>query len=252
MFGQQHQVNALRWLFQQLQQRVRRFLHESGRGDEEDPYGSLGRYVLRAGDHSANLAQLDQQLRRIGRNDEDIGMGLYQDAGVLLVRLAHLLAGSDGLRDARIEVRCFEDARTVSANAAEPGQHSSVFYGFPRLLFACERQGQHQRKRVFARTRGSRQDDGMRKAARSNGGAKIRNRVRIAQKVFECCWKGHRFSLPRAAPSICLRNLRVYTRSVHRSSTADKTYAAMDSMEASSRMATTRSGSRRAISSYWE
>ena len=52
----------------------------------------------------ANLAHLDEQLRRIGRDDEYVGVGLDEDAGLFFVGVAHLLTGGDGLGDALFEI----------------------------------------------------------------------------------------------------------------------------------------------------
>jgi hypothetical protein len=41
----------------------------------------------------ADLAELDEQLRRVGGNDEHVRVGLDQNAGFALVGVAHLLAG---------------------------------------------------------------------------------------------------------------------------------------------------------------
>ena len=47
-------------------------------------------------DDLANLAELDEELRRVGGDDEDVGMGLDEDAGVFLVGFAQVFAGGDG------------------------------------------------------------------------------------------------------------------------------------------------------------
>ena len=53
-------------------------------------------------DHLPHLAQLDEQLRRVGRNDQHVGVGLDQDAGLALVGLAQVVAGSHGLGHQRL------------------------------------------------------------------------------------------------------------------------------------------------------
>ena len=51
-------------------------------------------------DRLADLAELDEQLRRVGRNDEHVGVGLDEDARLALVGVAHVVAGGDGFGDA--------------------------------------------------------------------------------------------------------------------------------------------------------
>ena len=77
--------------------------------------------VVRAVDQGADLAELDEQLGRIGWDDEDVGVRLDEDAGLFLVDLAHLFAGGDGLFDFGLEVGAFGDAKAVVAVAAEAG-----------------------------------------------------------------------------------------------------------------------------------
>jgi hypothetical protein len=52
----------------------------------------------------ADLAHLDEQLRRVGRNDEHVGMGLDEDARLFLVGVTHLFAGGDSLGYALFEI----------------------------------------------------------------------------------------------------------------------------------------------------
>ena len=56
---------------------------------------------LRGGAH---LAELDEELRRVGRKDEHVRVGLDEDAGVFLVDLADGFADVDGFGDAGVEV----------------------------------------------------------------------------------------------------------------------------------------------------
>jgi hypothetical protein len=55
-------------------------------------------------DDLADLAELDEQLRRVRRNDEQVGVGLDEDAGFALVGFAQVLAGPDGFGDKGFEV----------------------------------------------------------------------------------------------------------------------------------------------------
>ena len=72
--------------------------------------------------HLAHLAQLDQQLRRVGRNDQHVGMGLDEDARLALVGFAQVVAGGHGLGHALFKVGGVADAGAVAATAAEVGQ----------------------------------------------------------------------------------------------------------------------------------
>ena len=63
----------------------------------------------------------DEELGWVGGDDEDVGMRLDEDARVLFVGFAHVLAGGDGLFDAGFEVGCLGDAGAVAADAAEAG-----------------------------------------------------------------------------------------------------------------------------------
>ena len=54
--------------------------------------------------HAPYLVHLDHHLRRIGRDHQHVRMGLNKQARLLLVRLAQILAGFDGLLEAGIEI----------------------------------------------------------------------------------------------------------------------------------------------------
>ena len=107
--------------FENFQQGIRRFLHEGCRGDDEDLGGGFRRQVVRAVDQGSDLAELDEQLRRIGWDDEDVGVRLDEDASFLLVDLAHLFAGGYGFFDFGVEVGALGDAGAVAAVSAEGG-----------------------------------------------------------------------------------------------------------------------------------
>jgi len=77
--------------------------------------------VVRAVDQGADLAELDEELRRIGWDDEDVWVRLEEDAGLFFVDLAHVFAGGYGLFDFGVEVGAFGDAGAVAAVAAEGG-----------------------------------------------------------------------------------------------------------------------------------
>jgi hypothetical protein len=72
-------------------------------------------------DDLADLADFDEVLRRVGRDDEDVGVGLDEDAGFALVGFAEVVAGAERLRRCGFEVGGFADAFAVAADAAVVG-----------------------------------------------------------------------------------------------------------------------------------
>ena len=123
VLGEQDEREVFGRLFEDLEKAVGGLLHE-GRGGEdgEGARGLDGRSVVGGVDDLADLAELDEQLRRVGRNDEHVGVGLDEDASVALVGLAKVFAGGDGLGYALLEVGSAGDAEAVAAAAAEVGQ----------------------------------------------------------------------------------------------------------------------------------
>ena len=95
VFAEQDESAVGRRLFEDLEQAVGCFFHESRRGEEED--GALRfdrRPVVGVVDHLADLADLDEVLRRVGRDDENVGVWLDEDAGFALVGFAEVVAGA--------------------------------------------------------------------------------------------------------------------------------------------------------------
>jgi len=72
-------------------------------------------------DDLADLAELDEQLRRSGGTMRTSG-GLDEDAGLALVGFAEAFAGFDGFSHAGFKVGGIGDAEAVGAEAAEVGQ----------------------------------------------------------------------------------------------------------------------------------
>ncbi len=81
----------------------------------------------------ADLAQLDEQLRRVGRNDEHVGVGLDEDAGLALVGLAQVVAGGDGLGHQRFEVRRESAMRAQLRQTPQKSGRPSVSVGCRQL-----------------------------------------------------------------------------------------------------------------------
>ena len=184
VFGEEDEVGVVGWLFEELEEGVGRFLHERGGGDDEDQAGGLGGAALGAVDHSADLAELDEELRRVGGDDEDVGMRLDEDAGVLFVGLAHVFAGGDGFVDFGLEVGGFGDAGAVSADAAEGGEFAAVDC-FAGLALAFEGHREHQREGVFARATGAGDDERVRQAAGGDRGTEVVDGGGVAEEVRE-------------------------------------------------------------------
>ena len=70
----------------------------------------------------ADLAELDHELGRVGRDDEQIGVCLDEDPGFFFIAFAQALAGFDRLGDQGFKVCGVGDAGAVAARAAEVGQ----------------------------------------------------------------------------------------------------------------------------------
>ena len=104
----------------------------------------------------ADLAELDEELGRVGRNDEDVGVGLDEDAGFALVGVAEVVTGGDGFSNALFEVVGVGDAQAVAAEAAEVGESIGL-----SGLEAVDGLGEHEGQGVFARASGTGEDEGM-------------------------------------------------------------------------------------------
>ena len=93
ILGEDDDVDGVRRLLEDLEQGVGGLLHHAGGGEDEDLARRLAGQVVRALDEGADLAELDEELGRVGRQDEDVRVGLDEDAGLFLVGLTELLAG---------------------------------------------------------------------------------------------------------------------------------------------------------------
>ena len=126
-----------------------------------------------------DLVHLDHHLRRIGRDDEHVGVGLDENARFLLVGLAQALAGLDGGGAAGFQVVGFGDAHAIAAASAEIGEPAR------RRRKAIHRLGQHLRQGVLAGTVGPGEDDGVGKAVARQHAAQAVNDLAIAVKLVE-------------------------------------------------------------------
>jgi len=146
---------------------------------------------MRALDESADLAEFDEELRRVGGDDEDVGMRLDEDAGVLLVGVAQLLAGGYGFVDLVFEVGDGGDAGAVVAGAAEAGERLAVGPEIAGLALALDGHGEHEGEGVFACSGGAGEDDGVRELSGGDRGAEMLDRGGVAEKFVEGCGQGH-------------------------------------------------------------
>ena len=173
-------------LLEDLEEGVGGLLHEVGGGEDEDLAWGLAGEVVGALDEGADLAEFDEELRGVGRDDEDVGVGLNEDAGVLLVGLAELFAGGDGFVDLFFEVGGGGDAGAVVADTAEAGEGLAVGPEISAgLALALDGHGEHEGEGVFSCSAGSGEDEGVGEAAGGDGGAKVLDGGGVAEEVVE-------------------------------------------------------------------
>ena len=167
-------------LLEDFEEGVGRLLHEGGRGEDEDLARGLGGEVVRALDEGADLTEFDEELGRVGRDDEDVGVRLDEDAGLFFVGLAEFFAGGDGFIDLFVEVEGGGDAGAVAADSAEAGEGRSLGAGgdavgaeLAGLTLALDGHGEHEGEGVLSRTGGTGEDEGVGKTALRDGGAEL-------------------------------------------------------------------------------
>ena len=97
-------------LLENFEEGVGGFFHEGRAGEDGEGAAGFGGDAVDFAGEDADLADFDEELRRVGRNDEDVGVGLDEDAGVALVDVAEFFAGGDGFVDAGVEVEGLADA----------------------------------------------------------------------------------------------------------------------------------------------
>jgi len=142
---------------------------------------------MRALDKGAHLAKLNEELRRVGRQDEDVGVGLDEDAGLFLVGVAQLFAGEDSGGYLLFQVGGGGNARAVGAFAAEAGEELSGRCRFARLTLTFHGHGQQEGEGVLACSGWAGEDQRMGQAASGDGRAQRFNRVPVAEECVEAC-----------------------------------------------------------------
>src|SRR5579871_1464287 len=150
-------------------------------------------------DDGAYLAEFNEELWGVGGDDEDVGVGLDEDAGVLLIGLAEVFARGYGLIDLLLQVGGGGDAGAVAADSAEGGQGLAVGPEVAWLALALNGHGEHDGEGVFACSGGAGEDEGVGKATGGDGGAEVFDGCGVAEEVVEggegCCDLGHPFSV---------------------------------------------------------
>jgi len=181
VLGEQDQRSMLGRLFQNLEKAVGRLPHKRGRRKDGEGTKCLDRRAVVGGvNRLADLAQLDEQLRRVGRDNEHVGMGLDEDSGLALVSLAEGVAGFDGLVHQGLEAGREADARAVAAHAAEVGQ-AVRFVG----LQTVDGFGQHQGQGVLACPARPGQDERVGKTPGADALAEMGDGWRVAEELLE-------------------------------------------------------------------
>ncbi len=122
VFGEQKNGGEFGRLFQNFEQRVGGLFHKGRTGEDINAFAGFRGPIVDGLNHVANLVHLDHHLRRIGRDDEHVGMSLDEEPGLFLVRVAQIFASLDGFGKARVEVLGLRDAGAVRAASAEIGQ----------------------------------------------------------------------------------------------------------------------------------
>ena len=165
VFGEEDEGGVVGRLFKDFEEAVGCLFHE-GRGGEdgEGALGLDGWAVIGDVDDLANLAELDEELWWVGGDDEDVGVGLDEDAGIFFVGFAEVVAGGDCFGDEVVKVLGGGDAVAVAAEAAEVGE--AVGLGG---LEAVDGFGEHEREGVFACAFGSGEDERAGKSLGADG-----------------------------------------------------------------------------------
>ena len=173
ILGQQYDRRVGRRLFEYLEQAIGRLFHKRSRGEDGEPAARLNRWtVVGRVDDLAHLAELDHQLRRVRRNDEQVRVRLDHDARFALVDVAHVFTGSDGFGNTLVQVHAVADPGAIVTATAKVGQ--AVRFGG---LLAIHRLGEHERERVLPCPARAGKDHGLRKMA---GADVSRRRVTVA------------------------------------------------------------------------
>jgi hypothetical protein len=190
VFCEKDEVDGGWRLFEDFEEGVGGLLHEGGGGEDEDFLWGFGGEVVRALDEGADLAEFDEELGRIGGDDEDVGVRLDEDASVFFVDFAELFANGYGFVDLFVEVGGGGDAGAVVADAAEAGEGLAVGPEVAGLAFALDGHGEHEGEGVLSCSGGAGENEGVGEAAGGDGGAEVLDGSGVAEEVVEGGGKG--------------------------------------------------------------
>jgi hypothetical protein len=147
---------------------------------------------MRSLDEGAYLAELDQELRRIGREDEDVRMGLNEDTGLFFVGFAEFFAGCDGCGDLLFKIEGGGDAGAVGTVTAEAGEGLAIGPEVAGLALALDGHGEQKGERIFAGSCSAREDHGVREAASRDCGPEGFDRMGVSEELVEIGGRGGR------------------------------------------------------------
>jgi hypothetical protein len=154
--------------------------------------GRLAGQIVRALNEGADLTEFDEELGRVGRDDEDVWVRLDEDAGLFFVGLAKVFAGGHGEFDLFFEIGGGGDASAVGADSAEAGEGGAVGPELARLAFALDGHGKHESEGVLAGPAGPGENERMWETTGSDGGTEMLDRRGVAEEVVEGGGKRHR------------------------------------------------------------
>ncbi len=182
-------VDGVRRLFEDLEKGVGSLLHHAGGGEDEDLAWRFAGQVVRALDEGAHLAELDEQLRRVGRQDENVRVRLDEDAGLFLVGLAQVFACEHGGGDLVFQVGCTGNSGAVVADAAEAGERLDGRCRLSGLVLALDGHGKHEGEGVLPCTGWAGEDERVGQPAGGDGGAERFHGGSVAEELAEAGWK---------------------------------------------------------------
>jgi len=167
-------------LFEDFEQAVGRLFHEGGGGEDgEGALGLDGRTVVGDMDDLANLAELDEQLRRVRGNDEHVGMSLMRMRVSFLSvsRRSSRAATASATRSSRLRSR---RCGCSCGRRAEVGEAVGL-----SGLEAVDGFGEHEGQGIFACAFGAGEDERAGKSLGTDGFAQVGDRCRVAEEVLE-------------------------------------------------------------------
>ena len=181
-------------LFENLEQAVGRLFHKRRGSKNRKSAARLDRgTIVGSVNDLANLAQLDEQLRRVGGDDQHVGVGPDEDARFALVGLPEGVAGGDSFGYSLFEIGCIAYAGAVAANSAEVRQAAGL-----AGMEAVDGFGQHESQGVLPCPARAGEDERMGKTPGADTLAKMGDGLRVAEKVL----KAHSLSVEQSGGGV--------------------------------------------------